>query len=112
MEPQEGEFDFKIVKRPGLPPLHYCMIGTCKSKYAVTIVVALNKYRQWVHQSGSIPYCQKSRPHFHDSHWPRKYPKEIQKNNELRSLRLEFRMEMDLKNFKRRLLKQEISKEV
>ena len=87
-KPQEGEIDFKIVKRLGLHPLHYCMIGTCKSKYAVTTVVALNKYRQQVHQSGSIPSRQKSRPHFHDSHWPRKDPKEIQKNNELRSLRL------------------------
>ena len=112
MELQEGEVDFKIVKRLGLHPLHYCMIDTCKSKYVVTTIDALNKHQQQVHQIGPIPPHQKGCPRFHDSHWLRKDLKEIQKNNELKSLRLEFCMDMDLKEVKRRLLEQEISKEV
>ena len=111
MELQEGELDFKIVKRPGLHPLHYCVVSTCKNKYGVTTVDALNKHRQRVHQRGPIPPRQKGRPRSHDFHWPKKDPTKIQKNNELRSLRLECRMETALKNLKRRLLEQETSKE-
>ena len=99
MELQEGELDFKVVKRPGLHPLHYCMIGICKTKYDVTIVDALNKHRQHVHQLGPIgpiPPPQKGRPCSHDSHWPKKDPKNVKKNNELRSFTVEFRMEMAL----------------
>ena len=81
MELQEREFDFKMVKRPGLHPLHYCMIGICKSKYVVTIGYALNKHRQLLHQLGPIPPPQKGRPHSRDSHWPKKDPKKVQKNN-------------------------------
>ena len=112
MELQEGELYLKIVKRHGIHPLHYCMIGICKSKYVVTIVDALNKHRQRLHQLGPIPPPQKGHPHSHDSHWPKKDPKKVQKNNELRSFRVEFRMEMALKSLRRRLLEQEICKEV
>ena len=110
MELQEGELDFKIVKRPGLHPLHYCMIGICKSKYVVTTVDALNKHLQRVHQLGPIPPPQKG--HSHDSHWQKNDPKKVQKNNELRSFRVEFRMEMALKSLRRHLLEQAICKEL
>ena len=88
MEPQETELDFKIVKRLGLHPLHYCMIGICKSKYVVTIGYALNKHRQLLHQLGPITPPQKGHPPSHDSHWQKKNPKKVQKNNELRSFRV------------------------
>ena len=109
MEPQEGELDYKIIRRPELHPLHYCMIGNCKNKYVVTTLDALNKHRQRVHRLDQIPPRQKGRPRAHDSHWPKKDPKAVQKNNELRSFRLEFRMEMALKNLRGRLVEQEIS---
>ena len=79
MELQEGELDFKIVKRPGLHPLHCCMIGICKSKYVVTIVDALNKHRQCVYQLGPIPPPRKGRPRSHDLHWQKKDPKKVKK---------------------------------
>ena len=100
MELQEGELDFKIVKRPGLHRLHYCMVGTCKNKYGVTTVDALNKHQQRVHQLGPIPPRQKVRPCSHDFHWPKNDPTKIQKNNELRNLHPDFRMEMALKSLK------------
>ena len=83
-----------------------------KSKYVVTTANALNTHRQRVHQLGPIPPPHKGRPRSHEAHWPKRDPKKVQKNNELKSLSLEFRMEMALKNLKRRLLEQEIYKEV
>jgi hypothetical protein len=84
------------------------MVGNHKNKYAY----ALNKHGQKIHQLGPIPPGQKGLPRDHDSHWAKKDPKEVQKNNELRSFRFEVRMEIALKNLKRHLLEQEISKEV
>ena len=112
MELQEGELDFKMVKRHGLHPLHYCMIGICKSKYVVTIFDALNKHRQCLHQLGPILLPQMGRPCSHDLHWPKTDPKKVQKSNELRSFSVEFRMEMALKILIRRFLEHEICKEV
>ena len=79
------------------------MIGICKSKYVVTTIDALNKHGQRVHQLGPIPPPQKCSPRSHDSHWPKKDPKNVEKNNELKSFRVEFRMEMALKSLRRRL---------